>query len=559
MRFATFVAVVAVCLIAVTPQALACDATYADGVYRGELGGGDLNDFAMILRSASQSGCQSLAASKLLSKLQGDDTRLSDWTGWQTGGAASMVLSAGLVLGAQGYLSPELDKEIVQVANSYQLVLQSSPACGFGASTWRNGNTCLEDYAIGMAAHGWRAAYYRLTGRDWSSARTSARSTMQSTLSSLTSCIHKPNDLTYNPYRGVCNGTTSDLTSGAGVLLSINKQAQSPSYGIGQMTALGAGFAGLEEAEEPIVPTEILGEHRTIAKHLWIEGAAHALGDGTWASKNDPDLSKRCVHYTFDPRIGTSGDTWLNPPWDCWDDENLVFGQHQDRYGTVTPYRADMFPVYEFMYKYGLTPDPLPTGWQFKTYFDRMWQTGPDARTKFWGPGRDVFYNVMPNLWFKGQRPVMAGRPDYLGGIKRGSYYIVNSSSGAPAATSTVRNSSVPDAYLTIVDLNYNGNLRLRNGDQVAIRNKDGRYWHATNGGGSSIWASVNYINSNTTFTIVKLTGDVNDPIAHNDSFALKAPNGVHYVTAPAGGTVTATATVPSTNETLKLERLTSD
>ncbi|HEY0141670.1 MAG TPA: hypothetical protein VGF48_12295 [Thermoanaerobaculia bacterium] len=541
MKSTIVVAILAVCLGAFAPQALACDANNAVSNWEGSLGGGDLNDFAMILRSANQPGCQSVAASKLLTKLQGDNA--AAWTGWQTGAAVSFVLSAGLSLGAQGYLSADLDKELASVANSYVLNLQ--PGCGFGSSTWRNGNTCFEDYAIGMAAHGWRAAYYRLSGREWSAARSSAVSTMRSTLSNLTSCIHNPS-LPLHIYRGVCNGSMSDLTNvpPTGYLYSINKGAQSPAYGIGQFTALAAGFAGLEEAEEKILQSEILGENRLMAQNFFIEGTKTANTDGSFKSSNDPN---NCVHYVWDTNLN---DYWLGGPWPCWDDENQQFG-NPDRYGVNMPYRADMFPVKPFMQQYQLLPAQQP-GFQFDTYSFRM---HPTDRTRFWGPGRDVFYYTMPYQWFTGSRPAFAPRPEYYGGIKLGSYYVVNSAAGAPTATGTTR-TNVPEASLTIVDLNQG---RLRNGDTVAIRNKDNRYWHATGGGGSSIWASVDYINSNTTFVIVKRNADVNDPIAHNDTFALRAPNGVHYLTAPAGGTVSATATVIGTTETFKLERLKTD
>lgn len=552
MRTTVIVAVLAVCLGAIAPRALACDANYALSTYNEELEGADLNDFAMILRSANQAGCQGVAAQKLLDKLKADDTKLASWTGWQTGAAVSFVLSAGLSLGAQGYLSADLDKELVQVANSYALNLQAG--CGFGSTTWRNGNTCFEDYAIGMAAHGWRAAYYRLTGRDWTGARSTAVSTMRNTLSNLTSCIHNPN-AGLHIYRGVCNGSMSDLTAvpPTGVLLSINKGAQSPAYGIGQFTALAVGFAGLEEAEEKIQQSEILGENRLMAQNFFLEGTKTANGDGSFKSSTDP---QNCVHYEFNSTIG---DTWLNGPWPCWDDENQRANPpNLDKNGVAMPYRADMFPVYKFMQAYSLLPSPLPSGFQFNSYSFRMHTTD---RTRFWGPGRDVFYYMMPDLWFTaGQRPAFGGRSEYFGGIKAGSYYVVNSAAGAPSATSTTRSASVPDASFTIVDLTGAPVLgRLRSGDQVAIRNKDGRYWHATGGGGSSIWASVDYMNSNTTFTIIKRNADVNDPIAHNDTFALRAPNGIHYVTAPAGGTLTATATVIGTAETLKLERKTTD
>jgi hypothetical protein len=173
-----------------------------------------------------------------------------------------------------------------------------------------------------------------------------------------------------------------------------------------------------------------------------------------------------------------------------------------------------------------------------------------------WGAGRKEAYYTMANQWLSSvnNKPPFHSRGLYRGGFKRGSYYVVNSGTGTPALTSAV-SPRVSSANLVIQDLDGGD---LESGDLVAIRNNDGFYWQATNGGGSTITAPSQGIPPYAVFTIEKITTPGNTPIAHNDFFALLSPIG-YYVTAAIGGTVTADATSPGVTEQFRLERLKTD
>jgi hypothetical protein len=550
-------------------SAIACDADLAQTTYR-DPAVGDINDFALMLRSAKTSSCAPVAATKLLAKVRA----MNNAGAWNTapwiGGALSIALATGLELGAQGQLSAELDDELRKAAKDYLRILQSNPPCGFSSGKWTNGNTCAEDYALAAAAHGWRAAYLRLTGRDWRHARTPMLGSMRSMLSDSASCIRKNNSIVLDPSRGICNGTLADLQASppTGYLLSINKHAETPSYGIGQMVHLSAGFNGLDVACEKVLSTEIGAEEKTIAQHFFREGVdKSAQGDLTsaqWRTQYDSSPCLRMNASSSDIDMDAQG----NPlPHTCRDEENdLAF---LDSKIGDTPYRPDMFAVRDFYLKYGF---PVwvgtgPTWWDFDDDFQaddnlKFRDVFLDDASSFWGPGRREMYWTMAVEWLTAsKRPAMAGRPYYHGGIKRSSYFIESSGTGAPSATGLYRDPlTLSSTHLTIHDLNQG---LLKNNDPVAVQNVDNKFWYATGGGGSSILASASSISSNTTWTILKICNtspcSVSGPIAHGDEFTLRAPDGTHYVTATLNGPVTAAATTVGTTETLKLDRTMDD
>src|SRR5688572_29984332 len=83
-------------------RALACDSNDVPDATN-DFSGRALNDFARIMRSAQVPGCTSAAASKLSAKLSGISA--ADWKRTWSGGALSMALATGLILGAQGELN----------------------------------------------------------------------------------------------------------------------------------------------------------------------------------------------------------------------------------------------------------------------------------------------------------------------------------------------------------------------------------------------------------------------------------------------------------------------
>ena len=86
----------------------ACEASLASSYYQGDLGGGDMTDFALILRSSQVSGCEQTARNKLLDKLNSMDLHATLWPQdhpWKrpfSGVSLSFALSSGLILGTRG-------------------------------------------------------------------------------------------------------------------------------------------------------------------------------------------------------------------------------------------------------------------------------------------------------------------------------------------------------------------------------------------------------------------------------------------------------------------------
>jgi hypothetical protein len=509
-------------LLSLSWSGFACDANAVPDATT-DFSGRALNDFARIMRSAQVEGCASAAAAKLSAKLRLMSP--DEWKRTWSGGILSMALATGLILGAKDELSAELDLQLVQAANAYRLFTQINPHCGFHFPAWTAGNTCLEDYAIAAQAHGWRTAYYRLTGREWLPARQQTAVSMKTMLNDQINCIVDPDVAPDVSGRGPCTGNPLQLSDDA-TIVTLNHGVQNPAYGVGQMTALAVAAVGLEVAREPFRTLEFGPVQRDVAMYLFREGNEKALPDGSFG--------RNCV------QLNPGDATFSAPTIGCWDT------QKEESQG----YRADMFPVAAFYAAYGLpmTLAPgAPVNWTFTTFNDALFGN-PEG---FYGAGRYESYYTMPNLWLDatGGRPPMHGRPEYRGALKRGTHYVVSNALGTPSATATTR---VADTTFVIHDLN---GANLVTGDPVAIQNGDGWYWQAAGGGGSSITASAASPTGDAIFTIVKISADHLDPIAHDDLLALRTANGVHYVTAREGGGVGATSTAIIVDEQFRLER----
>jgi hypothetical protein len=292
------------------------------------------------------------------------------------------------------------------------------------------------------------------------------------------------------------------------------------------MTAIAAAAVGLEVAKEPFRAAEFHAVNRNVAMYLFREGNDKALPAGTFGTN--------CV------QVVQSDATFTEPSFGCWDT------QKEEARG----YRADMFPVAEFYAAYDL-PMTLAPGamlnWAFTTFNEALFSNPID----FYGAGRYESYYTMANRWLNrvGQRPPMHGRPEYRGGIKRGTHYVTSSGLQTPQATATSR---PDDGTFDIIDLNQGD---LVTGDPVAIRNREGWYWQASNGGGSAVQSNAASATGNATFTIVKISAGHLDPIAHDDLFALRTADGAHYVVAAQGGTLSATSTSIVVDEQFRLER----
>ncbi|HEX8154557.1 MAG TPA: hypothetical protein VF698_15590 [Thermoanaerobaculia bacterium] len=537
MKIITRTLLLAILAIAsVTPSFAACEADGVD-VASADL---DINAFASILRSAQVTGCEQVAHDKLYAKLGTIAARpTSPWKGMRSGIAMSFALSSGLILGARGYLDDPLDDRLARAANAYVVTIPQDPAdpelCGMGGTRWKDGNTCFEEFAIGTAGRGWTTAYYRLTGRDWLNDRQLAYDAFKSALSEQGACIHNPAAAVDPNNRGICNGSLADLVNGvAGLeLVTLNHTVQNPSYGIGQMTHIAAGFAALEIAKRPIDPATVSSTYKNMAAQVWREGVAKAASNGAWAYNCRILNNAHQLNATFS-----------NMSYGCYDLQKT---------DPADFYRADMFPIDTFYTKYGFA-HPVASG-QFD-FKNEGAGSFPMTSAVYW-PGRYTAYVTMGKHWLL-TPPAMRSNGRYkFGLIRSASWYLVNSGlNTTPTATATTSVQPRPaDASFVIEDLTTS-TAHLSNGDTVTIRNKDGYYLDATGANGSLVVAhsfAPGSVPSTAKFTIWKGGVYVNEPIAHNDLVAFKTSNGLYWLAAPTGGSLVLTTT--SGGDSFTLER----
>ncbi|HEX8154556.1 MAG TPA: hypothetical protein VF698_15585 [Thermoanaerobaculia bacterium] len=536
---AVLLSLLSLCLA--VPAFATCEADNVSSGYQGDLASGDMTDFAYILRSSQVPGCEQISRDKLYSKLGAmEQLSPSPWRQRWSGVSLSFVLSTGLILGGKNYLDDALDMRLAAAANNY--VLTFADACGHTNGGWSNANTCFEEYAIATLGNGWKTAYYRLTGRGpWLTDRDNTMANFRSALSEQVACIHKAGRA-YDTYKGYCNATLAELeadTNGTQgfELITLNHTYQIPAYAIGQMTHIAAGFVGLEVAQRPLVSANLNAFYKSMAREVWREGVAKATSTGAFGSN---------CRIVLNP--GTTSASFSAATYGCWDLQK----------SGADVYRADHFPVARFYEKYQF-PTDLRTGQTLNWNFQSA-NTSSFTNSAFYYPARYEAYVTMAKNWLD-SRPAMRGTGKFRGALKRTpEWYMVNSGSNTtPTATlNAYYNPRSADAVFVVEDLTP-GTPHLTHGDQVAIRNKDGYYWEATSGGGSTVVARYNYVTNAAKFTIEKWGPYTYEPIGHDDLFALRTNNGTHYLVAPVNGTLSATSTSAVTDEVFRLDRLKTD
>jgi hypothetical protein len=300
------------------------------------------------------------------------------------------------------------------------------------------------------------------------------------------------------------------------------------------MTHIAAGFVGLEVAQRPFDQNTISSTYKNMANQLWREGVAKAMPNGEFAS-NCRQLNP----------ANTLAARFTAPTFGCWDTQKTNPNDF---------YHADMFPVDAFYVKYGFSRTLAPGQTLNFNYVNENINSFPTWNAVYW-PGRYTAYVTMGKKWLDpANRPAMGGSGRYkLGLIRNASWYMVNSGSNTTPTVTTALTSPRPaDATFTIEDLTP-ATPYLANGDVVAIRNKDGYYLEATNGGGSTVVARYTSVTPNAKFTIWKGGPYPTEPIGHSDLAAFKTSNGVHWLTAPVGGSLSTTTT--SGGDSFTIER----
>lgn len=516
--FLAVMTVLCVATLLVAPDAKAC---YSDVAYLGWSGdlNGDLNDFALIFMDSHPNAvsCGSAAASRLQSKLTAmPDSAFDDWL---VGGSVSLAMAAAMQLGPRGLVTKELDAQLARAGKFYTMTLDTTDGgCGFdgyasnGAPRWTKGNTCQEDRLVGAAGYSWVGAYFRKSGRPWVSKLNASIYQIQQALSNGDSvCRHNASGSFTGP-RGPCNGSSTDP------IISINHGAESPAYGLGQITSLSVALIGLDAMDYPWNNAWLDSTQQNALAQMWTEG------------KNKADSSTGV--------FGSSCFDVLNP----WQE---VANVPCNDYHFSPKYEAYRFPVWWAFERYQL-PGRSAGGYQWQLSNGTYDLTTRD--NNFFGPGRYAYYHILTKAYNDYYEPDPYGWPrpaafhggaDYYMGVRWGTsgYFVAAENNGGGALNA---NRTVQGPWESFYMHDQNGGT-LNDGDTVTIRTTSGWYWSATNGGGSTLYANQTAAITWEVFTIQKRNGT--GMIQDGDTYALKTYDGTHYVNGVYGGALSASDT----------------
>jgi hypothetical protein len=554
-----------VCALSALP-ALAGDFTTCFGTKAGITESGlndNLNDIGMMFHDAKNTSCNATTVAQRLRQKITAMNNAGAFSGFLAGGSMGLAMATTLELGGRvgtglNQVSVAelelLDQAIYASGQAYQFQAgvvgdecginfrptQANPLPG-GEEVWRRANSCMDDYAIGAWALGWKAAYYAKTSRPNAGMRTATINHIKSALGEAESiCVHDPTaarDTSANK-RGECNSNVGALSIyGPSELVSLNHGSQSPAYGIGLMTSISTAFTGLDVAGYPInVTNELTANEKKAAEYLLFEGRQKSVG-GAFSSTACFNMQGGTTVFPW--VYGTNAD--LVKPWKCSDN--------------VFTYHADMFAVKEFYDRYGFSTSLSVTGHSYATAnFNETHFKGNEVatpRTEFFGPGRRAVYRVLSGDWV-----YAAGRPS-TGLQSRGEYkmnlsvsdwvapyahYLAATGGGGSTATSSdIWNDANARWYL--VDLNKGD---LNHGDAVALRSSNGYYLTAVNGGGGAVNATGTTPGNFQRFIILNREYPYGPArIEGSKRFALGTYDGAHYVSVN-GTSVDATSTIVS-------------
>ena len=536
----------------------------------------DLNEFGLLMQAARSTdvNCRIEANNKLHDKLY--SIRMNNpgyWSQWLIGGYLSMAIGAAMELAGNNTFSSALDYEIYHATTQFSATGLGQPGdpCGLfgsdpdpqyaGKLLWRRANNCMDDHTLAAQGWAWITAYYRQSGRSWSTARANAISEIHKSFSPSDSvCVFNANQYLSDSANGTveanpCNRAVSYLETDPNntQILSLNHGNEAVNYGFGLLSSISAAFYALDIANAPVnISTELTSDDRTVVKYLWKEAAVHTTAAGDFTRTADGNAN--CWNMAH-PLTGTRV---LQYPWGCQDEgwaegDTTEDPNSQPNYGLtdkVGPrgYKAKFFPLARFYEKYGFTKgDGSGNGYGFNlfsedangntTFYNYTDLSEPGT---FFGPGRQEVYREMAWKWLDWAPALTAGSEFRVAIRTNNGYYFSATNGGGSTLYASSTSTTDPNATLYIYDLN---GAHLRGGDPVAVGIKSGSttyYMVAENGGGDVV--NINRVYSDPTqvgpwerFTIERVSGGANDMISDGDQFALKASNGM-YVTAEGGG-----------------------
>ncbi len=573
------------------------------------LGNLELNEYAMILQAARTESCKVDAFNKLKNKLNyvRMNAPTTYWQSWLAGGYVSLIMAAGMELGGINAYDSTLDTELQYVATNYYGREGGAPndPCGlaatdyttvsggnknYGRPFWRRANSCMDDHTLNAQGYAWVAAWQRLSGRSYQTRRLDAISSIRKALRTYDSiCVHnrtqyesESNNRTIeaNP----CNALISQLGQPGIEIVSLNHGNQAPNYGFGLLTSVASAMLALDLSFDSInINANFSADDKKVLQYLWVEAAAHTNANGDFNSRwvGGSNCYNMAGHLQYGQRVLTTG-------WGC-EDQQFVSGDctESDNPSTCVEqgaggdeyqppgYKAKYFPLQRFYDRYGFIKG-TGGGFPFNVYSevngdpttitlnDLGQYTINQILNEFYGTGRQEIYREMAWTWFQSAPPLTAGSEFRVGIKTYGNYYFAATNGGGSTLYASATSKTDPNATLYFYDLNA---AHMRSGDPVAVAIKSGStqwYMRAVNGGGGAVVIDKLLANNdpqNATaserFTIEKLSGTPGTILNSGDTFALRASNG-QYLSAEngGGGAVNANRSVRGTWETFTWDKI---
>jgi hypothetical protein len=437
----------------------------------------NLFDYGVIFEEAddaSSPGCQEWAAVALYKKVRSTlalpsyiDTLgrfgnlyIGPYQGWLDGAQTSLVYATALRLGAKG----KLTKPLAELIDQINYVQNIDGKCGFSTNrlgdtgVWKNGNSCMDDWAIAASGSAWAAA--------WKSARNKPYSQIQTAVIEATSamgsafdldesvCIHRTGDPfpAVPPAKGPCIGTVADLNAGTAVALGLHG-GDAMGYGFGLLTSIASADVALDYAG---FTPGYGSNHKAIAQALFRNATLHSLSDGS-AFKSD------CYRF---------------------ENQNGMMVRFTNSNCAGVGYTPGMFALNAF---YNLRLGGAPTAHFIN--FDGSSFCG-DLTTcpgGFWIPGRRVIYETFGHDWVISPPPLSADLSDYTVKLKTydGVHYVSARNGGGSDINAEATAGGYEETF-SLVDVN--GGL-LMSGDEVYLQTMEGQYITADNGGGGDVYA----------------------------------------------------------------------
>jgi hypothetical protein len=367
--------------------------------------GQDLNDYAILFHDIRTPGCDSdgLMLQIFQKKLE-NQLAAGGFTGFLSGGITSFAYSTGIVLGAQGRLTPAID----QLLGDMPYTTSFDTGCGFtgfanGGPRWRLGNNCTDDFVVASQGYAWRAAYLSKTTGEERQAR--ARQDRNAAIGYVNAtlldddnsvCIYDPRNTLDGP-KGPCNSDfdallESQANGGPVEVLPINHQMENAAYGVGLVTSLAHTFVAFEVMGEPIRQEEYTSYERAAAvMRAWAEHGQRTIRD---AAGDDASWTSQCFGADNLGRLSI-----VSRDKSCRD----VIGYVLSMYPVANFYRENGFSLGNLdPNRYRYEGDHFPTGKFTRDGFIKFDDQFGFARY-------DVYYNVTWLWWHR--EPGQQGYP----------------------------------------------------------------------------------------------------------------------------------------------------